>query len=190
MSRWRLVNYFKPLLDAYFCPYKAKYPFWTGLQLLIRSSFFGLSALRRNISLPGGVLLVAIVLCTHGIFHPFKSKFKNIRESLVSLNLLALHVIIALYPDSINNFYKLLIIKALISTVLIYFTLLIFYHCAILLCGDLIKKKANKIKLMIIKMISVQQEHSKSLHMEELRSQIPDVAFNYKEFQEPLVALD
>ena len=190
VSRWRFVNSFKPLLDAYFGPYKSQYPYWTGLQLLIRSCFFGLSALRRNISLPGGVLLVAIVLCTHGILHPFKSKFKNIQESLVSLNLLVLHVIIALYPDSINNFYKLLIIRALISTILVYFTLLIFYHCAILLCGDLIKKKANKIKQTIRKMISVKQERSKPLHMKELRSQIPDVAFNYKEYQEPLVALD
>ena len=30
-----------------------------------------------------------------------------------------------------------------------------------------------------------------SLHMDDqLRTKIPDVAFNYKEFQEPIVALD
>ena len=38
-SRWSFINYFKPLLDAYFGPYKQRYPFWTGLQLLIRSCF-------------------------------------------------------------------------------------------------------------------------------------------------------
>ena len=59
-----------------------------------------------------------------------------------------------------------------------------------LLCGDSIKKKANKIKQVIAKMISAKQKNSKSLCMEELRSQIPDVAFNYREFQEPLIALD
>ena len=55
------------------------------------------------------------------------------------------------------------------------------------LCGDAVKKK---IKQMILKVVSVKQERSKSIRMEELRSSIPDVAFDYKEFQEPLVALD
>ena len=71
VSRWSFINYFKPLLDAYFGPYKQNYPFWTGLQLSIRSCFFGLSALPRNISLSSGAVLVGIVLCAHGILHPF-----------------------------------------------------------------------------------------------------------------------
>ena len=64
VSQWSFINYFKPLLEVYFSPYKLKYPHWTGLQLLIRSCFFGLSALSRNISLFSGTVLVAIVLCT------------------------------------------------------------------------------------------------------------------------------
>ena len=83
LSHWRCINYFKPLLDAYFDPYKLKYPFWMGLQLLIRSSFFGLSAFGTTIGLFSGVVLVAITHCIHGILHPFKSRFKNIQESLV-----------------------------------------------------------------------------------------------------------
>ena len=39
LSRLSFINYFKPVLDAYFGPYKQKYPFWIGLQLLIRSCF-------------------------------------------------------------------------------------------------------------------------------------------------------
>jgi len=67
VSCWSFINYFKPLLDAYFGPYKQKYLFWTGLQLLTRSCFFGLSALSRNASLFSGAILVIIVLCTHDI---------------------------------------------------------------------------------------------------------------------------
>ena len=85
MSHWKFINYFKPLLDAYFGPYKQKYPFWTGLQLLIRSCFFGLSALSRNVSLFGGTILVIIVHFTHGLVHPFKSKiFKFSRVTCVA----------------------------------------------------------------------------------------------------------
>ena len=59
-----------------------------------------------------------------------------------------------------------------------------------LLYGDVIKRRTNKIKQVLVKMITVKPTRSRLLHMEELSSKIPDVAFNYKEFQEPLVELD
>ena len=192
VSRWSFINYFKPLLDVYFGPYKPKYPYWTGLQLFIRSSFFGLSALTRNTSLSYGAILVIIVLCTHGILQPFKSRYKNFQESLVLLNLSVIYYIAALYCDNVNRFHKLHIIRILIITVLVYFILFIFCHCVMLMYGDVIKRRAGKIKQLLIKMITVKSKQtcSRPLHMEELRSKIPDVAFNYKEFQEPLVELD
>ena len=185
VSRWSFINYFKPLLDAYFGPYKQHYAFWTGLQLSIRSCFFGLSALTKNISLSSGAVLVGIVLCAHGILHPFQSRLKNFQESLVLLNLLAVYAT-ALYNDNENGKYKFLVIRLLIITVLVYFIVLIFCHCVMLRCGDTIKEKVNK----LMKGITRKQALSESLHMEQLRSIIPDIAFNYKEFQEPIVALD
>ena len=189
LSHWKFINYFKPLLDAYFGPYKEKYPFWTGLQLFIRSSFFGLSALSRNVSLCSGTVLVVILLCTHGILHPFKSRYKNFQESLVLLNLSAVYVL-ALYNEYENSKYKLLIIRLLIISVLVYFIVLIFCHCIMLLYGDIIKEKANKMKQMLMKKITRKQACSESLHLEQLSSKIPNVAFDYTEFIEPLVVLD
>ena len=192
VSRWSFINYFKPLLDVYFGPYKPKYPYWTGLQLFIRSSFFGLSALTRNTSLSYVAILVIIVLCTHGILQPFKSRYKNFQESLVLLNLSVVYYIAALYCDNVNRFHKLHIIRILIITVLAYFILFIFCHCVMLMYGDVIKRTAGKIKQVLIKMITVKSKQtcSRPFHIEELRSKIPDAAFNYKEFQEPLVELD
>ena len=188
-SRWSFINTFKPLLDVYFSPYKPKYPYWTGLQLLIRSSFFALSALSTNISLFSGTVLVAIVLCTHSVMQPFKSAFNNFQESLVLLDLLVVDAT-ALHHNYENSFYKLLIIRLLIIIVLAYFILFIFCHCIMLLYGDAIKRRANKIKQVLVKMITVKPTHSRPLHMEELSSKIPDVTFDYKEFQEPLVEMD
>ena len=53
LSRFRFVNKFKPLLDAYQGPYKIKFYYWSGLQLLIRAMVFGISSLdsRINISI-------------------------------------------------------------------------------------------------------------------------------------------
>ena len=191
MSRWNFINYFKPVLDAYFGPYKQKYPFWTGLQLLIRSCFFGLSALSRSVSLFSGAVLAVMVLCTHGMVYPFKNRFKNFQESraLVLLDLSAVYVT-ALYNEYENSKYKLFIIRLLIITVLAYFIVLIFCHCIMSMYGEAIKRRASRIKQMLMKRIKRKQTYSESLQLEYLRSKIPDVAFNYKEFREPLIALD
>ena len=121
--------------------------------------------------------------------YPFKSKFKNIQESLVLLDLSAVYVT-ALYNEYENSKYKILIIRLLIITVLAYFIVLIFCHCIMLMHGDTIKGKANKVKQMLLRKITRKQICSKSLHLEQLYSKIPDVAFHYEEFREPLVALD
>ena len=189
VSRWSFINYFKPLLDAYFGPYKLRYPFWTGLQLLLRLCFFGLSALSRNVSLCSGAFLVGILLGAHGILRPFKSRYKNFQELLILYNLLGLYIT-ALYSDNENNRYKMLITRLLINTVLAYFIGRIFCHCVMLKCGGTIKQLTMKIKRKLTKVIAIKQTASESFYMEQLRSKIPDVAFNYKEFQEPLVALD
>ena len=185
-SRWNFINYFKPLLDAYFGPYKPKYPFWTGLQLLIRSCLFGLSALSRNVSLCSGVFLLGVVIGTHGTLWPFKSRYKNFQELLTLFNLLGLYVT-ALCSDNENNTYIILITRLLIITALAYFIGLMFCHCVMLKCGDIIKQQVIKIKGLLTRK---KQTASRSIYMDELHSEIPDITFTYKEFQEPLVALD
>ena len=191
VSRWSFINHFKPLLDVYFSPYKPKYPYWAGLQLLMRSCFFALSALNGNISLFIQTVLAVIVLCTHGIMKPFKNKFNNFQESLVLLDLSVVYITAQYSTRGIeNSFFKLLIIRLLIITVLAYFILFIFCHCILLLYGDAIKVRVNKILQLFLKITARKQTHSRSSDMEELSSKIPDVAFNYKEFQEPLFELD
>ena len=57
-------------------------------------------------------------------------------------------------------------------------------------CGDTIKQQIIKVKGILTKIIGIKQKTSRSLQMEQLNCKIPDVAFNYKEFQEPLVAMN
>ena len=78
LSRFRFINRFKPLLDAFQGPYKDKYYYWTGLQLLIRAVFFGISSLDRDISIAISILFLSFIIGIHGSMHPFKNKHKNI----------------------------------------------------------------------------------------------------------------
>ena len=105
------------------------------------------------------------------------------------LDFLGLYVT-ALYSDNENNSYKTLITRLLINTVLAYFIRLIFYHCVMIKCGNTVKQLAIKMKGKLTKVIAKNQVTSESLLMEQLHPKIPDVTFNYKEFQEPLIVLD
>ena len=92
LSYFRVVTYFKPLLDAYQAPYQKKFYYCTGLQLLIRAIFFGLSALDRDINLMVSIILLGIIICLHKGC-PFNKKINNIVELLSLLNLQATFVI-------------------------------------------------------------------------------------------------
>ena len=95
LSRFRFINKFKPLLDAYQGPYKNKFYYWTGLQLLIRVVFFGISSLDRNINIAISMILLSIIIGLHGVMRPFKIKYKNYQELLLFFNLHGLYVSLA-----------------------------------------------------------------------------------------------
>ena len=92
LSYFKVINYFKTLIDVYHGPYKDNFYYWTGLQLLIRITIFGLSVLDNKISFLSISVLLAVLFCIHGMSSPYVSKFQNIQEALVLLNLLAVHV--------------------------------------------------------------------------------------------------
>ena len=79
-SRFRRINYFKPLLDAYQGPYKIEFYFWTGLHLLVRVTIFGLSALDKNTNLMISIILFSILLWLTEKFSPFKNQVNNTLE--------------------------------------------------------------------------------------------------------------
>ena len=185
--RFKFISTFKPLLDAYFGPYKDKFYYWTGLQLALRAIFLALSAFESDVNLTSGIILLGILLCVQGVVHPFNIWLKNVQESVILLDLLALYVT-ALYNNSSSK-EKLSIAWYLLFPVLAYFIIFISYHCIVSMCGDTIKRKGNIIILTLKrKFINTKASHE-LIDMEILSSKIPDVTFNCKDFQEPLIAL-
>ena len=146
LLRFKCINTFKPLLDAYFGPYKDQFFYWTGLQLTLRAVFFGLNALHRNVNLTGGIIVLGILLCVQGLMCPFKSRYKNIQEALVILNLQAVYAL-ALYGDDDSN--ANVIMQALILLVLGYFFIIVSYHCLMSTstCSRVILRIKNKFSL-------------------------------------------
>ena len=185
--RFKLVNNFKPLIDPYLAPYKNRFIFWVGFQLTMRAVYFSLSSFsNKKISLISGVVVTGALLCIQGILRPFKSKFKNIQESLVLLNLLLVHVFAGHrnYNESSSA-----IVEYLILIVLFYFSFFMLYITLIKSCGRRIKQIRSALDTIYNIWKNKEKNSFKSIKP-ALSSEVPEVTFNYKEYQEPLVAFN
>ena len=183
LMRFRFVSSFKPLLDVYFGPYKDKLYYWTGLQLLLRAIFFGLSTFDPDVNLTGGVTMLGIFLCVQCFVRPFKSWLKNVQESVILLNLQILYVT-TLYNDSRSK-EKLSVASCLVSPVLIYFIIFITWLCFMSLCSRKVKERGYYIvSVLKNKIFNIKWSH-KPIDMESI-----DTTADYEKFQESLIALN
>ena len=191
LSRHRKINYFKPLLDAYQGPYKNQYYFWPGLQLLIRAVFFGLSALDKNINLPIGLVLLAAMLGIHGYVRPFKSSFKNIQELVFIFNLIVLFAFVQF--ENTNN----IIVNTSVIIASIHFVIILLNNLRVYQCLPVLESISRKNKNMInMKQYIVSKwrhytkrnrSHHDHIQNIPLSNVVPEVAYNFKEYREPLI---
>ena len=151
----------------------------------MRAVFFSLSALDNEISLFGGIIATTVVFCAHSVVQPFKNNFYNIQECLILLNLSLVYVF-ALYKHYTNTNSSA--VEYIILLVLAYFILSTIYTCLTTMCDSKIQKLKNTI-LNMKKMWKKNERISFELTNKNMSSNIPDVTFNYTEFQEPLVAV-
>ena len=187
LSRFRFINKFKPLLDAYQGPYKDKYYYWIGLQLLIRIVFFGLSSVDRNINLIVSAILLAIFSGICGVMQPYKSKTKNYQELILIFNLHGLYVI------SLHS-HNLTVVNTIIIMAAVHFIFIIIYHIITYMFGGVIR---NKIQLSVntfsewINRICNKSQNKQYQLQHFTRENIPEYILNaYCEYREPLVGQD
>ena len=173
LLRFRVVSYFKPLLDAYQGPYEDNCYYWTGLQLLIRTIIFSVSALNTNISLYIGCLVLGTLGNVQCYAAPFKAQKKNFHERFFVLNLMILYSV-----SSLQNitYTEQVIINATIYTALLYFMFIVIFHIAASHCGITIERIRNAI-----------WRQGEEAVVERCDLGIPDVAYNYAEFRETLL---
>ena len=130
LSRFRFINKFKPLLDTYQGPYKTRLYNWTGLQLLIRVIFFGISSLDRNLNLTISITLFSLIGGIQGALKPFKTKYKNFQEQAFVMNITILYAFL-LYSQEVIN---VMVASIMIGIAAIHFVLIIIYHITSYAC--------------------------------------------------------
>ena len=177
LRRFHCINKFKPLLDAYQGPYKDKFYYWCGLQLVIRVLFLGIPTLDNNRMLALDNIIAAAMCVMTGIAHPFKNKFHNYHELLLLLDLQILYI-------AVHHNFSVITINIVIAMVVFHFIIIVVYHVISYMCGGVIRNKiqqgANATMGWIRNRSTVQLQNFKLAN-------IPEVAYNYHEYREPLL---
>ena len=137
LSRFQFINKFKPLLDAYQGPYNVRFYYWTGLQLVIRAVFFGISALDKSTNLIIGSIFLSIIIGLHGVVHPFKDNFKNYQELVYIINL---HI---LYTFTLSDYQGVAMVNVMVTIAAIQFIFIIIYHIITYSYSGVIRMKIN-----------------------------------------------
>jgi len=182
LSRYSLVTKFKPLLDAYYGPYKDHCYYWTGLQLMIRAIFLGLSSLNRNIALQIGIILVSVIAGIHGFLRPLNSKMKNIQEFIWLINLQGMYVF-SLYS---HNATSVTMITILAGVDMLHFCFITIYYFA---TYTRIGKTLHDYAISVYLKIRISDHESINTLNSNRMNDIPEVTYNYREYREPLIGM-
>ena len=160
--------------------------YFTGLQLLIRIVFFGISSLDRNVNLTIGMILLSIVGGVHGTVHPFKNAVKNYQELVLILNLQVMYTISLYDRESVTS----IILNVMVATAAVHFMFIVLYHIITYMHGGVIRQKIilniKKLTRCLNSLSGTQQVQQFGL--ENLtRDKIPEITHHYDQFQEPLM---
>ena len=184
LSRFKFINRFKPILDAFQGPYKISYYYYTGIQLLIRVIFFALSSLERNTNLVLGTIILNMIIGIQGIICPLKNKVKNIQEMLYIMNLQILYILALYDHQSIN----VIAFNVLFGIAAFQYLLILIYHAVTYSCNNKFKTKMCLISGWITRCSTCCNQKQPAAVNElceyhNMRNEIPE-AVNYHQYQE------
>ena len=183
LSQFRIINQFKPLLDAFQGSYKDKYYYWVGVHLILRSVFFSFYTLQTNPRLIFSAVILILLSGYHGYIHPNKNKLVNIQELLLLLNLTIMYAVS--YQSSGSVFST--VTNVMISLAFIQFCTIVFYHFLTYTCHCNVVTTLQTVKEKFKK----HWNNVSNVHCNDAALlNIPNHTYNYNEYQDGLVSDD
>ena len=179
LSRFRVVNHFKPLLDAFQGSYKDEYYYWIAVQLIFRSIFFSLYAFQIKLNLILATITLVIFTGYYGYLRPNKNKIVNFQELSLLINLTILYAVSI--QENLKIFF--IITNIMISLTLTQFGIIALGHFVIYTCH-----RKFSIKEKFFKIFSKKKLSRDSFDVALL--DIPDRTYDYSEYQDGLVSDD
>ena len=179
LSRFRVVNHLKPLLDPFQGSYKDKYYYWISVHIILRSIFFLLYVFSISLRLIISTIILVVFSVGYGYLQPNKNKLINIQELSLLTNLTIMHAVS--FQNNANIF-------SIITNLMIILAFMQF--CLIILCHFVTYTihQDIAIKQKLINLITAKRK-SYSSHGVTLLN-IPERTYNYNEYQDGLVSDD
>jgi len=183
LLRFRLINHFKPLLDAFQGSYKDKHYYWVAVNIILRGLFFALCGFKSNLQLIIATMILIIFTTYHGYTNPNKNKFTNIQELLLLINLAIMYAMS--YQGSTKIFSSAT--NVMISFAFIQFSIIILYHFLTYACKYNVMIVLHKVKENVTKFCNSKSDH----HLNDIALlNIPEGTYNYSEYQDQLISND
>ena len=183
LLQFKIVNRFKPLLDAFQGSHKDKYYYWGAVNVILRGILFSFYLLQIKLRLILTNMILVLFIVYHDISHPNKNKMVNIQEILLLANLTIMHSVS--YQSSETIFC--IVTNAMISLAFIQLCIIVLYHFLTYTChcDIVIVLQTGKEKLM-------RYFYSKksNFHLQVELLDIPECTYNYTVYQDGLISDD
>ena len=179
LLRFKVINHFKPLLDAFQGSYKDKYYYWVAVNIIFRSIFFSLYAFHVKFRLILATISLLIYTGYYGYICPNKCKAVNFQELTVLINLTIM------YTLSIQDSKMIFSIctNIMIGLAFLQFCTIVLYHFLIHTCYC---KFSIKEKLMAL----LNKKKPNHCSYDVMLLNIPERTYNYSEYRDELVTDD
>ena len=177
----KLINYFKPILDAFQGSYKDRYYYWVAIHIIMRSLFFALYPFQLKLRLVSGTVILVLFTSAFGYICPNKSKLINFQELLLLINLTIMHAVSYCGNESVFG----IVINLMISLAFIQFCIIVIYHFLTYTCHCNIENALHSIKEKLSNYFT-KDHHAVDIAL----LNIPDCTYNYSEYQGELVTDD
>ena len=185
LLQFKIVNHFKPLLDAFQGSYKDKYYYWLAVHITLRSILFGIHGFQTKLKLIITTVILVLFSGYHGYTRPHKNRLVNIQELLLLLNLTIMYAVSYQSSESIFS----IVTNVMISFVFIQFCTIVLYHSLTYTChwDFMILLQMGKQKVLkYFRRSNISQENR---YQHELLD-IPTRTYNYTEYQDGLISDD
>ena len=126
--RFKLVNKFKPLLDAYGGPFKDKWKFWFGLRLWVTVLIFSVSGALRGTNYDDlfvfNIVILSIFVVIQSFVRPFKSSFIFMIDIFFMINywLIIEFYLLTVFKPIFLGVYIFLLSAAILVLILVVFS--------------------------------------------------------------------
>ena len=184
LSRFRIINHFKPLLDAFQGSYKDRYYYCVAVDLIMRSLLFAMYAFQTSLKLILTTIFLIIYSIYSGYTHTHKNKMVNIQELLLLLNLTIMYAVSYQCSESIFS----IVTNVMISLAFIQFCIIVLYHFLTYTCHRNVEIIVQAQREKLISFCYKNHSNHHNVGVELLN--VPELSYNYTEYQDGLVSDD